>query len=192
MVGEYNDTPLVWACFAKGNLENVWTLLARGVDISLPSKQSNSTLHIATRHADGETIGCLINHNMSVNFVAVNYTTPLFWACSTYSSLKNVLMLVAHGADLNYVVSSKFENGLFDSYVYDEKTQGILIRPKIVDNAIKGIKVSSKNLVDGFGMLQQNILVVKWLNIWCLVVCLCTQSTYSDQLRFIWLVKKIV
>ena len=69
---------------------------------------------------------------MSVNFVTVNYMTPLFWACSTYSSLKNVLMFLSHGADLNYVVSSKFENGLFDSYVYDEKTQGILKRPKML------------------------------------------------------------
>ena len=151
IINDDSDTPLMWACQAKDNIENVRTLLTHGADINLTDKYNISALHFAARNADSETIECIISHSIPVGSVDDFNRTALFMACSTCNNLANVITLVSHGGDLNYVVSGSLESILDTSCGARSRENS---KCETVDKLVKPNEACSKNLFDGFGMLH--------------------------------------
>ena len=86
----YNNTPLIWVCLAKNNVENVRILFTYGSDINFRTIYNDNALHFSARYADSEIIEFLIMHDISVNIFNDDNDTPLAWACSAKGNIENV------------------------------------------------------------------------------------------------------
>ena len=103
---DYNyQTPLIWACSRKNNVNNVATLLDLGVNIT-DCSYDLSVLHFAAKYADRGMIKFLIEHGISVNSIDSDEKTPLMWACEVKNNVDNVATLVECGADVNLTTTS--------------------------------------------------------------------------------------
>ena len=99
------QTPLIWACSRKNNVNNVATLLDLGADIA-DCPYGLSVLHFAAKYADSGMIKFLIERGISVNSVNSDEKTPLMWACEVKNNADNVATLVECGADVNLTTTS--------------------------------------------------------------------------------------
>ena len=104
-------TPLLVACSAPNNLSNVVTLLERGADVNLTNVSGSSALHYAAKNADRKTIECLLNYHIPVNVTDTSNEIPLKWACLRQGNVDNVMTLLEHGADINFIGTEEFGGG---------------------------------------------------------------------------------
>ena len=99
-----NETPLLWACQAKNQVQNVAKLLQHGTDINAVSKEHGANaLHNAAKFSDKGLIEFLLSAGISVNVVDNNNNTPLMWACQDANNTGNLKVLFEHGADVGMV-----------------------------------------------------------------------------------------
>ena len=95
-------TPLMFACFDGGHLDNMETLIQYGADINARDIDGSTLLHYASRYSKQEIVEFLLKLNLvSVNATNNNQATPLMFACSNGGHLDNMKMLIQYGADIN-------------------------------------------------------------------------------------------
>ena len=93
-----DETPLLWACQSKDNVDNV----KHGSDIKKINKEDGGgVLHNAAKYSDKSLIELLLIRGISVNEVDKDGETPLLWACQAADNIENVTVLMQHGADIN-------------------------------------------------------------------------------------------
>ena len=95
-----NKTPLIWACEAKNNEENVVTLLENHADVQLKDNNNNSPLHFAAQFSDPAVIRTLLEKRINVNVKDNEGRTPLMWACYAKDNDSNVSFLLANNASI--------------------------------------------------------------------------------------------
>ena len=95
-------TPLMFACFNGGRLDNMKTLIQYGADINARDINGETLLHLASRYSKQEIVEFLLKSNqISVNATNNNRTTPLMLACLNGGRLDNMKTLIQYGADIN-------------------------------------------------------------------------------------------
>ena len=95
-------TPLMFACFDGGHLDNMKTLIQYGADINATDINGSTLLHFASRYAEQEIVELLLKSNqISVNATNNNRRTPLMLACLNGGRLDNMKTLIQYGADIN-------------------------------------------------------------------------------------------
>ena len=131
-----SQTPLIWACSRKNNVNTVATLLDHGADIT-ESPYGQSGLHFAAKYGDSEMIKLLLERGISINTVDSDEKTPLMWACEVKNNVDNVNTLLACGADVNmltYFQMSGFSALHFAALYGDKETIECLLNHNISVN----------------------------------------------------------
>ena len=96
-----NQTPLMYACYEGGRLENIKMLIKNGADIQASSSNGSTVLHLASRNSNQEVVEFLLKMNeISVNATDNSNQTPLMYACYDGGHLDNIKMLTQNGADI--------------------------------------------------------------------------------------------
>ena len=97
----YNQTPVMCACFDGGSLDNIKMLIQNGADIQASSSNGSTVLHFATCYSNHEVVEFLLKLNeISVNATDNLNRTPLLHACCDSVRLDNIKMLIQNGADI--------------------------------------------------------------------------------------------
>ena len=96
-----NQTPLIYACYDGGRLDNIKMLIQSGADIQTSSSNGSTVLHFASRNSNQEVVEFLLKSNeISVNATDNLNKTPLMHACYDGGLLNNIKMLRQNGADI--------------------------------------------------------------------------------------------
>ena len=97
----FNQTPLMQACYDGGRLDNIKMLIQNGADIQASSKNGSTVLHLASHCSNQEVVEFLLKLNeISVNVTDNLNRTPLMYACYDGGRLDNIKMLIQNGADI--------------------------------------------------------------------------------------------
>ena len=127
-IDDDSKTPLMCACEAVGNLDNITTLLTLGADVNMTTDSTkDSALHIAAENGDPEMIKCLLDQNTSVNVIKNDKSTPLMMACRKKNNISNVATLLEHGADVNMTCESDTSALHYAAFCADSETVKSLI-----------------------------------------------------------------
>ena len=96
-----NQTPLMYACYDGGHLDNIKMLTQNGADIQASSSNGSTVLHFASALSNQEVVEFLLKLNeISVNASNSFNQTPLMHACYDGGRLDNIKMLIQNGADI--------------------------------------------------------------------------------------------
>ena len=95
-------TPLMFACWDGGRLDNMKTLIQYGADINARDINGETLLHLASRYTEQEIVEFLLKSNqISVNATNNTQATPLMFACFNGGRLDNMKTLIQYGADIS-------------------------------------------------------------------------------------------
>jgi hypothetical protein len=93
-----------------GDVNEVKSILSRGMDINIKNRRSWTPLHTAVDRGQKEIVQLLLDKNANVNLTDNNGETSIHLAVK--SGQKDIVeLLIAKGADLN-IVNKQFENAL--------------------------------------------------------------------------------
>ena len=96
----HNYTPLMYACFRGGRLDNIKTLVNKGANLKAEDNYGATVLHIASRNSKQEVVEYLLKFDeISVNATDKKNRTPLMHACLG-DRLDNIKILLKSGADI--------------------------------------------------------------------------------------------
>ena len=102
-----NKTPLMYACYDGGRLDNIKRLIQNGADIQARDSNGSTVLHFASALSNQEVVEFLLNLNeISVNAINHFSQTPLIYACYDGGRLDNIKMLRQNGADIQASISN--------------------------------------------------------------------------------------
>ena len=102
-----NKTPLMYACYDGGRLDNIKMLIQNGADIQARDSNGSTVLHFASALSNQEVVEFLLNLNeISVNAINHFSQTPLIYACYDGGRLDNIKMLIQNGADIQASISN--------------------------------------------------------------------------------------
>lgn len=105
-VGVGNFTPLYWA-LKKGSREGFKALLENGADPNLLWQDGGSVIHYSAAMNDLDFLSLCLRYNGYVELSdGVEGKTPIFYAVEE-KRVKNIELLLAHGANINALDSSQ-------------------------------------------------------------------------------------
>lgn len=106
--GHSGDVLFLHTMVARGNMESVRQLIAKGADVNGKDGHGRTALHVAVGKASPNMIQFLLDHDAKVNARDENGGTPLHEAAGR-APLSIIQLLMSRGADVN----TKDKNGRF-------------------------------------------------------------------------------
>ena len=124
-----NQTPLMYACYDGGRLDNIKMLIQNGADIQMSSSNGSTVLHFASQMSNQEVVEFLLKLNeISVNARDNSNQTPLMSACHDGGRLDNIKMLVQNGADIQTSSSNGSTVLHFASHLSNQEVVEFLLK----------------------------------------------------------------
>jgi len=93
-----NNQDAWWDAAEKGDTPTLQRLLVSGMDINSTDTKKNTALHLATKHAQLETIAFLIEHQANLDLQNDYDSTPLHL---TEKNISSIRLLLEAGANPN-------------------------------------------------------------------------------------------